>query len=378
MENERYNKIVDKFLKNIESLDTVEKTSTISIFIIALIYGIIQVFFMCFFIQQNIPDMIFVSATSVLICILNLYCLTDTKKLSISLMLWIINSCFTVLATTHVLGYNKNSFVFLPVLLLLIHFIFPKKRKYILINTIMVLVTFCLNIFFKYATETEYQDSLHFIEIANTFFALMLSGLIIHLKSKADKIVEKYNAKQLDNLSEEVEKLSAEASMDFLTGIWNRRYAETQLDIESFDDSFVVIADIDLFEQINIKYGNLCGDYILIEVAHFLKSSFRNLDVVCRWGGEEFLILMRGVNKLDVIVKLDKIKNTIQHTNYEFNENKFNITMTFGFAKLDKKSSLDENVEKAHLALKDGKNNGKNCIRSYTEGNTNNKLIDLM
>ncbi len=373
MEYKAYNKnkTLDKFLSNIEPLETVEKTSLISIYSMVVIYSFLQVFFMCFFFLQDIPEMVFINIISILLCLLNLFCLIDLKKLTFGLLLWVANSCFYIISMTYILGYNKNSAIFLPVLLLLIHLIFPKKKKYLLLSTIIVILTAIINVHFKYNVASKYFDSLNYIDVINTFSALILAGLIIYLRAKSDQLVTLYNSKKLDGLAEKVDEFKTKANIDFLTGLWNRRYIETQLKIENFENAYIIIADIDFFKRVNDEYGHLCGDYILKEVASLFKTSFRNIDVVCRWGGEEFLIIINNANNLNVAEKLNRTRKSIEDANYEFNGNKFNITITFGFDTFDKTISLEENVEKADIALYYGKNNGRNCVCSYADAIAN-------
>ncbi len=367
MEKNLHTKIFDKLLDNTENLDSVEKTTIISIFAMVVIYGIIQVIFLIYFLNRQIPEMVFTNAVSVIICLLNLYVLSDLKRLRLGLLMWVTNSCYFIIAMTYILGYNKNSIIFLPVLLLLIHVVFPKKRKYIFVNTHIVLITFFLNLYVKYNIEAKYYDMFNSIEVINSFCALVLASLIIYLKSTTDELINKHNLKQLDGLFEEVDALTTEASVDFLTGLWNRRYVEKQLEEIDLTGAYIILTDIDYFKSVNDKYGHLCGDYILKEVSQVLKNAFRNDDLVCRWGGEEFLIYLKNVKNLNVKDKLERIRKTVEETTYEYNEHAFKVTLTFGFVHIVEDLSMDENIEKADAALYYGKNKGRNCIYSYDD-----------
>ncbi len=368
MEQSLHKKAIDKFLKKLDSFESVEKKSIIAIYTMVIIYCTIQASFLCFYIIQQVPEMIFVNTTSILICFLTLYSLRDLQKLTLGLTLWILNACYNILAMTYILGYNKNSVAFLPILLLLIHFIFPRKKKYLVLNTAIVLITYCLNILIRYNVVSLYYDSFTQIELINSFSALTLAALIIYLKSKSDYLVEAFNSKEVENLNKKLEILKTEACVDFLTGLWNRRYIQTQIDLGDIDsNSYLILTDIDYFEQINAEFGNLCGDYILIEIAHILKTSFSDTDIVSRWGGEEFLIIVKNGKKLNIAEKLEEAKNAIEKSNYAFNQNTFNITMTFGYTNIDKKITREQNLEKAYKALVYGKSNGKSCIHSYKD-----------
>ncbi len=362
-----YDRLLDKLLDNTDDLNSVEKTTIISIYTMVVIYGSIHVLFLCFFYINNIPELVFVNASSVLICLFNLYVLTDIKRLTLGLILWICNSCYYIIATTYLLGYNKNAIIFLPILLLLIHFIFPKEKKYLLVNTLIVLFTYCAHVYIKYTVTAIYFDRFNFIDAINNFCALVLSILIIYLKSTTDNLIEKHNSKQLKGLAEEVDVLTTEACEDFLTGLWNRRYIEKQLLVEDLSDAYIIIADIDYFKRINDVYGHLCGDFILKEFSNFLKTKFRNVDLVCRWGGEEFLIFLKSPDINNVTEKLEKIRNTVEETEYEFSEYKINFTVTFGFYKIDTTIPIEKNIDYADAALYYGKANGRNCVVNYDD-----------
>ncbi len=367
MKNYIDTKFVNKVLQNTDDLDFVEKTSLISIYIFIIIFGLLHAIFTTVFIYLGIPEMIFLNITSILICIFGVYIIACSKKLALGLFIGIANFCYYVVFSTYFLGYNKNATILLPILILLIHIIFPKQKKYLVANTAVVLVSYAINIYINYNVESKYSDMYQTIELSNNIFALCLVALVIFLKSCADKTVKSYTNKQIDILVEEVETLSEEASVDFLTGLWNRRYIEKKFEEEDFKDSYIVLADIDFFKSINDTYGHICGDYILKEVAHEFKSSFRNIDDVCRWGGEEFLIYITNASRLNVVDKLERIRRKIEKAEFECDENKFNITITFGFAKIDKSLDIEKNINRADTALYYGKKHGRNCVLSYLD-----------
>ena len=85
---------------------------------------------------------------------------------------------------------------------------------------------------------------------------------------------------------------------DALTGLYNRRHFNAELEREFMrskrygGDLCIAIIDIDFFKKINDTYGHLCGDYVLKEVAYLILGNFRKTDMVFRYGGEEFVVLM--------------------------------------------------------------------------------------
>ncbi len=367
MDNRIYTKFFDKMLYSTEKVEAVERTTLVSIYALVAVYGFLHIFFMFVYLYFKIYEMAFLSLTSLLIVVINLYILVDIKKLTFGLTLAIGNFCYYVVAGTFFLGYEKNLTMLLPVFIFLIHTIFPKKAKYLVLNTIIVLIAYVLNFYLKLNHEAEFSNYLTNVEFVTQFLTLMLVVLIIHLKTSADKIVEQYTLNQIDGLVEEVGVLAEEASIDYLTGLCNRRYLEKKLETEDFIDSYIILCDIDYFKHINDQYGHLCGDYILKEVSGLFKASFRNIDDVCRWGGEEFLIFIKNASRLNVINKLERLRKSIEETVYVYEGVEFHITITFGVSKVDASLDIEKNIDRADSALYYGKNNGRNCVLSYLD-----------
>jgi len=96
-------------------------------------------------------------------------------------------------------------------------------------------------------------------------------------------------------LSEETEKLQISSTIDPLTQSLNRRGFQEKRSLSTKTRSGVVIIDIDHFKSINDRFGHLVGDSVLAKVASLIKGLLRNDDIVCRWGGEEFLVMLDGV-----------------------------------------------------------------------------------
>ncbi len=104
-----------------------------------------------------------------------------------------------------------------------------------------------------------------------------------------------YNKILKENRSTQ-DKLSFEASHDALTGLFNRGAYELLIQNVDQDHMAMLIVDVDHFKQINDTYGHATGDKVLKKVAELLKHSFRSVDIICRFGGDEFVVVMTRVN----------------------------------------------------------------------------------
>lgn len=168
-------------------------------------------------------------------------------------------------------------------------------------------------------------------------------------------------------LEEQVELKSVEAYKDSLTGLWNRKYTEEHVNEYLADETVkgaLFILDMDNFKEVNDTYGHIRGDVVLTEFANILKGSTRDNDIVCRIGGDEFIVFFKGnfdeekaAAKSDEIIS--KVENVISPM-LNNGENKIKISVSIGitFAPKDGKDfmTLYNNADKSMYFVKQ---NGK-------------------
>jgi diguanylate cyclase (GGDEF)-like protein/PAS domain S-box-containing protein len=155
------------------------------------------------------------------------------------------------------------------------------------------------------------------------------------------------------------------ASTDKLTGAYNRHKFEELfvLEVERSRRFMLplslIIIDIDNFKSINDSYGHDIGDEILKEVANVLQEKIRQVDILARWGGEEFLVLAPNTDHDNVQILAEKLRLTIE--NHHFNEVK-NITISLGVSTLKETDTLTELFKRADQGLYYAKEHGKNQV----------------
>ena len=160
------------------------------------------------------------------------------------------------------------------------------------------------------------------------------------------------------------------ASRDYLTKIYNRQKFESFLEYEikkldRYENGTfsILLVDIDHFKQVNDSYGHLKGDSVLQDFAKILKLSSRKSDVVARWGGEEFIVLLPHTNTEEAIFVAEKIRSTVEV--YDFKDNLI-LTCSIGISQYHKNDTKREIFNRADNALYKAKALGRNRIEIET------------
>lgn len=122
-----------------------------------------------------------------------------------------------------------------------------------------------------------------------------------------------------------------------------------------------VMADIDFFKKVNDTYGHDCGDLVLVAIADIISENVRDGDYVCRWGGEEILMLLHA--GLDDSCNIaERIRRSIAEKNLEWKGKPVHVTITMGLAAYEDGMDLQDAIRKADNKLYKGKRKGRNCI----------------
>lgn len=162
-------------------------------------------------------------------------------------------------------------------------------------------------------------------------------------------------------------RLREQVEEDVLTSLYNRLSLSrvlTSLWMEfqrSPQDMILAMVDIDNFKRVNDTYGHPVGDEVLKEVARKLKSSVRDIDLVFRYGGEEFVVLLHGITYDLSHLPLERMRRNVERL--VIGGHKVKVTISIGAASLeDRPKTVDELINYADLALYEAKARGKNTV----------------
>lgn len=182
--------------------------------------------------------------------------------------------------------------------------------------------------------------------------------------------------KTLKRLWHENKALARQASHDYLTGLLNRRgffiiaNQMTYLCVRQGSPMSVLMLDIDHFKELNDTHGHALGDAVLQKTADLMLSHLRTSDMVCRWGGEEFVVLLPDTSVSDAAIVAEKIRHqaadiqTIQGIDVTFS---VSIGVTGGFVSANPDAALRDMLNQSDLAMYEAKARGRNCVVRFTE-----------
>ena len=170
---------------------------------------------------------------------------------------------------------------------------------------------------------------------------------------------------------EKNKELKELAHKDALTGLYNRRFAfeliEKSISFMKRDKIIycVIMADLDHFKSVNDSYGHQVGDEVIKTFARCMLEGVREYDVVCRYGGEEFLIFLPSVYLAQAEEVAQRIRTKLHSEKIEAPSASFNVTASLGIAFGTSTLSIDQVINNADKALYHAKQNGRNAVNSY-------------
>ena len=208
-------------------------------------------------------------------------------------------------------------------------------------------------------------------EMLRITLAIVLAGLLlaswISARIAADVLGKLETASR--ELTRQKEAAEALARTDALTGLANRRafdevaQREIRRALRYGEPLAMIIADIDRFKAVNDTHGHHAGDQVLMSFAHTLSASVREVDLVGRWGGEEFVILMPGTDIEEAMHAAERMRQAVAAAPARLAETSCSYTASFGVAAFTADTpSLDALLRRADQALYRAKEKGRNRV----------------
>jgi diguanylate cyclase (GGDEF)-like protein len=184
------------------------------------------------------------------------------------------------------------------------------------------------------------------------------------LKAHDDEV--KLLAKKIETLEKELEDAKKSSNEDFLTKLYNRRALDDYLEIKEgeyqrYERNYcVVLFDIDYFKKVNDTFGHDAGDAVLSAFASILKKECRTVDVVGRYGGEEFLAILSETDLEGGVIFAQKVRQHVEEAKFMYQNQRIKLTVSAGVSMRSrfpsKKAAINSADEKLYIAKENGRN----------------------
>ncbi len=169
------------------------------------------------------------------------------------------------------------------------------------------------------------------------------------------------------------QKLRTLNSLDELTGVYNRRFLNLRLNEEFYRlirykiKLSLIMFDIDHFKQLNDNSGHQCGDYVLQHLCEVISALIRDVDLLARYGGDEFTCLLPETDISGAEFLAERIRMLVNKTEFIYEEKKLEVSVSLGVAQSNEEmTDSDQLLEAADTALYKAKKAGRNCVSIWS------------
>ncbi len=191
----------------------------------------------------------------------------------------------------------------------------------------------------------------------------------MYIKDEIVGATELFSSAELSDLSEAgLKAMERLALYDQLTQLPNRRYIDTFLDNQIRDFQTlgipfgIMMLDLDFFKGVNDTYGHDVGDLVLKMVAGTVQSAIRKNDFVGRWGGEEFVAILRGVTQAELQLIAEKLCKIVAQAGLTHNDDCLRVTVSIGATMIVQTDNAGTLIQRADKALYNSKDEGRNRV----------------
>lgn len=211
------------------------------------------------------------------------------------------------------------------------------------------------------------RGSVEVIQLSTALRSLLLRiGFVERLTQEAEAKAAEDARKFADDLA----SLRKLAETDPLTNLMNRRaFMEAGADAMRYYQRYgrtiaTLVVDIDRFKGVNDEYGHAAGDAVIRRIGELIAETLRETDKVARFGGEEFVVLLREVSELEAQQLAERIRLLVEENAITYDDKELHVTVSIGCAAIcGHDRDVEELIERADRALYAAKSAGRNCVR---------------
>lgn len=327
--------------------------------------AIVHFSFIILFALLGVRELLFFNTFSVCLYIA-LFCLFTYSPSWVVIFAAYLEICLHSSYATVLLGWESGFPMYLVCIAPLVFF-YPRKRLFepYLYSFLTMLLFIGLRVF-SHNNEPIYPEIREswvilptgiYNTVVSFIMVLAFSAFCTSMneRNKADLMVKNEQLLQLANIDPLTHLLNRRSMRDYLTEAAEMRQLQGT-------EYCVLLCDVDDFKFVNDNFGHDCGDAVLRGIADTISRAVGEHGTVCRWGGEEFLILLPDTTGGDAYRRAEIIRSQVQATDITYDENAFNATITVGVASSTEFPRTDELISGADRRMYRGKGSGKNQV----------------
>lgn len=355
----------NKLIDNLIDINSNESANTIQVRSIAKIYSLmfwVHFIFIILLLSQGVYIMAFIEFLY-LILLGILFIFNGKVSTGILANLLVVSTIIVTMSSVYTLGetsrYDLYLFLIIPLAIVYKH---KNKTKHIFLLGTFLLILTCIAFYEFTFGEPIFALS----DIAGCLFAIINSTVVFFVLYLYMLVNQKYNNFEIEKLKEDKKVLDKDSKMDHLTGLYNRRSMEKYLELAENQYHItnkpfgLILMDIDFFKKVNDTYGHQAGDKVLSEISRLIVYSLRKSDDVFRYGGEEILAVVTGVQSKEDLMKVaEEIREDVSSLKIPVDEMDISVTISLGVTLYDGQG-IEKAIKKVDEALYMAKNNGRN------------------
>ncbi|HBZ40328.1 MAG TPA: hypothetical protein DEO50_00270 [Erysipelotrichaceae bacterium] len=236
---------------------------------------------------------------------------------------------------------------------------------YLDIQTSMLVFTFAAVLFTFLLPSFQSDATLVFITLINVLIFIFMVWLLNRMiyRMKVDGFALERELKEKDRVLAEMNQRDPLTGLDNHTSSFRKLYEEAAKAKRIGYPISLILCDIDDFKHINDTFGHPAGDHVLLRISQTIRATLRTTDIVGRYGGEEFILILPDTDLDAACILSDRLSQAMTKTNYDVD---VNVTMSKGICQYDAGQSIDEWIRTTDRRLYEAKHNGKNRFESGT------------
>lgn len=223
------------------------------------------------------------------------------------------------------------------------------------IGLMLSVSVYLLSVLILIFPEVSQLQAMYSLDIKLRFIGSMLFVIVLGYLMETSRVKAQRSSNRANAL------LKTMATRDELTGLYNRRAIRNIFEQRLDKQTTLAICDVDHFKRINDSYGHEIGDKVLKQVAISMQHSLRESDVVVRWGGEEFLVLLPNTDIKEGINIIERMRYELSATSFEVRGHALQLSVSAGVVSSTEHNGWDEMVSIADKYLYQAKESGRNC-----------------